>query len=101
MARRGCRGQKLLGAVAWLSQVVADLGLEARHPDAEVGGQRGRSRQNASGNGNQNQGVLHQILARFFLMKFANELCERNRYLLPQILIKYTEVASLLCWNNS
>src|SRR5216684_8823740 len=72
------RGQLLPGAVARLSQVAANLGLEVRHPDAEVRRQRGRAGQNTGRNGNQNQGVLHQILARLFLMELANELSERH-----------------------
>src|SRR5467141_523560 len=62
------RGQVLPSAVAWLSQVAANFRLELVHPDAEVTGQRGGARQNARGNGNQDQSVLHQILARLFLM---------------------------------
>src|SRR6266850_198114 len=68
------RGQVLPGAVARLSQKAANFGLEVRHPDAEVRRQRGRAGQNAGGNGNQNQRVLHQILPRLFLMELANEL---------------------------
>ena len=68
------RGQVLPGAVARLSQEAADFGLEVRHPDAEVTGQSGGARQNARGNGNHNQRVLHQILTRLFLMELANEL---------------------------
>src|SRR5258708_33101656 len=97
-ARRRCRGQKLLGAVSWLSQVLADFGLKARHPDTEVGGQRGRSCQNASGNGNQNQGVLHQILARFFLMELADQLCERHSNLLRRFEIVDTPVPTPRFW---
>jgi len=69
-------GKLLPSAVARLSQEAADFGLEVPHPDAEVAGQSFRARQNASGNGNQNQSVLHQILPRLFFMERANELNE-------------------------
>jgi len=72
------RRQLLPGTVAWLSQHAADFGIELRHPAAEVTGQSGRACQNASGNGNQNQSVLHQILTRLLLMELADELCERH-----------------------
>jgi len=68
------RGQVLPGAIDRLSQKGVNFSLQAPHPDAEVVGQRFRARQNTSGNGNQDERVLHQILTRLFLMELANEL---------------------------
>jgi hypothetical protein len=72
------RDQVLLGAAARLSQEGVNFGLQAPHPEAEVVGQGFRARQNASGNSNQDQRVLHQILTRLFLMELADELFERH-----------------------
>jgi len=70
----------LPGAVARLSQVAANFGLEVRHPDAEVRRQRFGAGQNTGRNGNQDQRVLHQILTRLFLMELAHEHSERHAY---------------------